>query len=81
LYGAAAGSIGLFVGLCPLGLEWKVSRAFFLIISPLSIDSPVPQLRGVPLSYPQYRFSMGIEISITDLFSPEPLRSALTSTQ
>lgn len=68
LYGAGAGSVGLFVDLSPLGLEWKVSKVFFLIINPLSIALPVPQLQGVPLTYPQYRFSIGLEISLSDLF-------------
>ena len=44
-----------------LGLEWKVSRSFFLIINPLNIAVPVPQLRGVPVVYPQYRSSIGLE--------------------
>jgi MYXO-CTERM domain-containing protein len=62
LYGAPAGSLGIFAGVSPAGLEWKVSRTFFLIVNPLSIALPVPQLRGVPLTYPQYRFNIGIEI-------------------
>ena len=62
LYGAPAGSIGLFAGVSPLGLEWKVSRTFVLIVNPLSIALPVPQLHGVPLTYPQYRISLGVEI-------------------
>jgi len=65
LYGAGAGSLGLYAGFSPLGLEWKVSRLFFLVINPLSIALPVPQLRGVPLDYPQYRFSIGLEVSFS----------------
>jgi hypothetical protein len=72
LYGAQSGSIGLYGELSPLGLEWKVSKVFFLIINPLNFALPVPQLRGVPLTYPQYRFSVGLEISLTDLFSGRP---------
>jgi hypothetical protein len=63
LYGASSGSVGLYAGVSPLGLEWKLSKVFYLIINPLNIALPVPQLRGVPLSYPQYRFSIGLEIS------------------
>jgi hypothetical protein len=62
LYGAPSGSLGLYAGVSPAGLEWKLSRSFFLILNPLNIAFPVPQLRGVPLSYPQYRFSIGFEI-------------------
>lgn len=62
LYGAPKGSIGLYGAIYPLGLEWKLSRTFLLIINPLGIAVPVPQLQGVPLSYPQYRFSIGLGI-------------------
>jgi len=62
LYGAPSGSLGLYAGLSPAGLEWKLSRTFILILNPLSIALPVPQMRGVPLTYPQYRFNVGLEI-------------------
>jgi hypothetical protein len=61
-YGAPSGSLGVYVGGSPLGLEWKMSRVFYLIINPLNIALPVPQLRGVPLFYPQYRTTIGIEV-------------------
>jgi hypothetical protein len=62
LYGAPKGSTGIYAALSPLGLEWKVSRLFFLIINPLSIAVPTPQLKGVPFSYYQYRATVGFEI-------------------
>jgi hypothetical protein len=62
LYGAPSGSLGIYAGLSPAGLEWKLSRTFILIVNPLNIALPAPQLRGVPLTYPQYRFSIGFEI-------------------
>jgi len=62
LYGAPAGSLGIFAGVSPAGLEWKLSRALILVVNPLSIAFPVPQMRGVPLTYPQYRFNVGFEI-------------------
>jgi hypothetical protein len=62
LYGAPKGSTGIYAGFSPLGLEWKVSRLFFLIINPLNIAVPTPQLKGVPFSYPQYRATIGFEI-------------------
>jgi hypothetical protein len=61
LYGAPSGSLGLYGGVSFLGLEWKVSRAFFAIIDPLGVVLPVPQLKGIPLTYPQYRFTLGLE--------------------
>ena len=62
LYGAPKGSTGIYAGLSPLGIEWKMSRLFFLIVDPLNIAVPVPQLSGVPFSYPQYRATIGLEI-------------------
>ena len=62
LYGAPKGSIGLYGAVSPLGIEWKLSRTFLLIINPLNIAVPAPQLSGVPLTYPQYRFSIGLGI-------------------
>jgi hypothetical protein len=62
LYGAPKGSTGIYAGLSPLGLEWKMSRIFFLIINPLNFAMPTPQLKGVPFSYSQYRFTIGLEV-------------------
>ena len=62
VYGAPKYSTGLFVGVSPLGLEWKLSRSFLIIINPLSIAVPAPQLNGVPLVYTQYRVGIGVEI-------------------
>ncbi len=60
-YGAPAGSVGLYFGLSPLGLEWKAHRLFYLIINPLNIALPIPQISGVPFFYPQYRVTVGLE--------------------
>ena len=62
LYGAPSGSLGIYAGVSPAGLEWKLSRRFILVVNPLSIALPVPQLHGVPLTYPQYRVNIGFEI-------------------
>jgi hypothetical protein len=62
LYGAPSGSLGPYVGVSFLGVEWKLSRAFFLVINPLNIAVPVPQIKGVPLAYPQYRFTLALEM-------------------
>ena len=61
-YGAPSGIVGLYVGAIPLGVEWKLSRMFYLILSPLGFAMPVPQLKGVPLLYPQFRSTIGLEI-------------------
>jgi hypothetical protein len=62
LYGAPKGTTGIYAGISPLGLEWKMSRTFYLVINPLNFALPVPQLKGVPFSYWQYRLTIGLEI-------------------
>ena len=62
LYGVPQGSTGLYAGVSPVGIEWKMSRLFFLIINPLNIAVPAPQLTGIPFSYPQYRATVGLEM-------------------
>lgn len=64
LYGAPSGSTGLYLGMSFLGIDWKLSRRVYLIADPLGISLPMPQLRGVPLVYWQYRTSFGIEFYI-----------------
>lgn len=63
LYGAPRGTTGLFFGLVPLGLEIKLSPAFYLVFDALGIGLPVPQLKGAPFAYPQYRTALGLEVS------------------
>jgi hypothetical protein len=62
LYGAPKGSTGIYAGFSPLGIEWKMSRYLFLIVNPLNYAMPTPQLKGVPFSYSQYRFTIGLEV-------------------
>ena len=61
LYGVPQGSIGLYVATYPLGIEWKASRSFYVVINPLGFAASIPQLRGIPFWYPQYRASIGLE--------------------
>lgn len=63
LYGVPSGSVGLFAALYPLGIEWKLSRAFYLIGQPLGVALPIPQLTGAPFAYPQFRTTIGLELS------------------
>jgi hypothetical protein len=62
LYGAPKGSTGVFFGFRPLGIEWEVSRRLFVILDPIGYALPVPQLQGVPLAFPQYRGTLGLEL-------------------
>jgi hypothetical protein len=61
LYGAPSGSVGPYLGVSFLGVEWKAARTFLFIINPLNIAVPVPQIKGVPLAFPQYRITLGVE--------------------
>lgn len=61
LYGAPNGSKGIYLGVAPLGIEWKASSLFYLILNPLSVSVPIPQMNNVPFLYPQYRISLGLE--------------------
>ncbi|MCU0686938.1 MAG: hypothetical protein MUF34_32620, partial [Polyangiaceae bacterium] len=61
LVGAPAGQIGPYVGLSPLGVEWKVARGFYVIFDPTHISIPVPNPKGAIFAYPQYRAMLGIQ--------------------
>jgi hypothetical protein len=63
LYGAPRGTTGIFIGAVPLGLEWKVSSALYVIFDVLGVAVPIPQLEGAPFAYPQYRTALGVELA------------------
>ena len=63
LYGAPRGTTGIYLGGVPLGIEWKLSDHFFVIFDILGVALPVPQLKGAPFAYPQYRTAAGVEIA------------------
>ena len=62
LVGAPSGSVGIYFRLSLIGLEWRMSRRFTLVIDPADVTLPVPRITGTPLSYIQYRFSIGLMI-------------------
>ncbi len=64
LYGVPKGSVGIFAGLNPLGLEWKLSSRLYAILHPLGVAVPVTQLTGAPFAYPQYRATIGLELAL-----------------
>jgi hypothetical protein len=63
LYGAPRGTTGIFVGFTPIGLEWKATSALYVIWDALGVALPVPQLKGAPFAYPQYRTALGLELA------------------
>jgi hypothetical protein len=62
LVGADKYSLGPFVGVSFLGVEWKVARGFYVTLDPTYIAIPVPNVVGVPFMYAQYRFLLGVEL-------------------
>lgn len=63
LVGVPSGTTGIFAGLNPLGVEYKLSGAFYAILYPLGVAIPITQLSGAPFAYPQYRTTLGLEVS------------------
>lgn len=63
LYGAPKSSVGIYAGLAPLGIEWKMNEHAYLIFDPIGVALPVPNLKGVPFAYVQYRSSIGVELA------------------
>jgi hypothetical protein len=59
LYGAPAGSVGPFVGLSLLGVEWKAFRHSYFLFDP-GVAVPVPRIVGIPFAYYQYRLTIGV---------------------
>jgi hypothetical protein len=62
LYGAPEGSIGPYFGFNLLGVDIELSRSLYLVVDPADIAIPIPQTSGVPFVYPQYRFTLGIQL-------------------
>lgn len=59
--GAPAGSVGLYLGISLLGLDYKLGDQLSLVIDPAQVAVPIPHLTGAPLSYRQYRFMIGLQ--------------------
>ena len=62
LYGVPKGTIGPYVGFNLLGLDWEISRSLYFVIDPADVALPIPQTIGLPFVYPQYRFTVGIQL-------------------
>jgi hypothetical protein len=61
LYGAPAGDLGLYAAFDVIGLEVRLSRNVAVIIDPCEVAMPVPHLTGVPITYRQYRLTIGVQ--------------------
>jgi len=61
LYGAPAGNVGLYAAVNFIGLEVRLSKNVVLVFDPCEVAMPVPHLTGVPITYRQYRFTIGVQ--------------------
>ncbi len=59
LSGAEAGSVGPYLGLSLLGVEWRANQLGYLVFEP-NISIPVPSLKGTPVAYYQYGVRVGM---------------------
>lgn len=59
--GAPAYRLGVFAGLSPLGVEWRLNSWLHVVFDPVHVVIPAPQLTGVPFVYVQYRLTLGLE--------------------
>ncbi len=62
LVAAQKGSVGLYFRVNFIGLEYRMTRLLRLVIDPADVVLAVPQITGTPLTYIQYRFSLGLQI-------------------
>ncbi len=63
LYGAERGSVGLFGGVAPLGIDVDLGHHWRFVLDPLGVYLPVPHLPGVPLFYLQFRCTLGFQFA------------------
>ena len=59
--GVAEGSVGPYLGINLLGLDWNFAENTYLVVDPAHISVPIPQVRGVPFAYVQYQIRLGIQ--------------------
>jgi len=59
MYGAPAGTFGPYVGLSILGLEVKTGAHTRFFFDPADVALPIPHLTGAPLSFREYRMTLG----------------------
>jgi hypothetical protein len=61
VFGAPAGSVGLFAAAYPLGIDVDLGRGCRLVVDPLGVAVPIPHLTAAPFYYPQYRITIGFQ--------------------
>jgi hypothetical protein len=61
VYGAPAGSVGLYLGTTLLGIDIDLGHYVRLVIDPLNLSMPIPHLTAAPFWYLQYRLTVGFQ--------------------
>ncbi len=61
LAGAEQWDVGPYLGISPLSAEIYLSDDTSLLLEPSDIAVPIPHLGGIPIAYPQYRWSVGMQ--------------------
>lgn len=64
MVGVDRGAVGLYLGASVLSVVVPMSESVSLVIEPASVAMPVPNTRGMPFYYRQYRTAVGIEWSL-----------------
>ncbi len=60
-FAARKGSIGPYFAISPLGVAFRMSGTWRLIIDPAEIIIPIPQPKGIPLVYRQHRATVALQ--------------------
>ncbi|MDP6944439.1 MAG: hypothetical protein QF464_09845, partial [Myxococcota bacterium] len=61
LVSAPAGSVGPYVGIGLLGATFLPKERLRVIVEAGEVAMPIPNVKGAPFYYRQYRFTVGIE--------------------
>ena len=66
MVGANGGSTGVYLGTNLIGLEYHWFDDVYLVLDPADVALPAPHLTGAPLTYLQYRLTVGLQIGAGD---------------
>lgn len=61
LAGAEQWDVGPYVEISPLSAEIFLGDDTSLLLDPSNIAVPIPHLSGIPVTYPQYRWNVGLQ--------------------
>jgi hypothetical protein len=61
VYGAPTGSVGPYVALSPLGLDFDLGGSWRIVLDPAEMAVAIPGVGALPLYYEQVRFLIGLQ--------------------